>query len=106
MKLVAEGLGLVADFLEEHPDVVFKTKDGVAIFGRNVAGQFQTIKTKLVPKKGKKNDKSQAKPTLHTLMVRPMKSSQEQRTTMTVEEAQNSVLSMFGHYIEMKKIYQ
>ena len=106
MKLVAEGLGLVAVFLEEHPDVVFKIKDGVAIFGRNVAGQFQTIKTKLVPKKGKKNDKSQAKPTLHTPMVRPMKSSQEQRTTMTVEEVQNSVLSMLGHYIEMKKIYQ
>lgn len=106
MKFVAEGLGLVADFLEEHPDVVFKIKDGVAIFGRNVAGQFRTIKTKLVPKKSKKKDKSQAKPTLHTPMVRPMKSSQEQRTTMTVEEVQNSVLSMLGHYIEMKKIYQ
>lgn len=25
---------------------------------------------------------------------------------MTVEEVQNSVLSMLGHYIEMKKIYQ
>ena len=106
MKFVAEGLGLVADFLEEHPDVVFKIKDGVAIFGRNVAGQFRTIKTKLVPKKSKKKDKSQSNPTLHTPMVRPMKSSQEQRTTMTVEEVQNSVLSMLGHYIEMKKIYQ
>ena len=41
MKLVAEGLGLVADFLEKHPDVVFKIKDGAAILGRNVAGQFQ-----------------------------------------------------------------
>ncbi len=106
MKLVAEGLGLVADFLEEHPDVVFKIKDGVTIFGRNVAGQLQTIKTKLVPKKGQKNDKSQAKSTLHTPMVRSIKSSQEQRTTMTVEEVQNSVLSMLGHYLEMKKIYQ
>ncbi len=106
MKFVAEGLGLVADFLEEHPDVVFKIKDGVAIFGRNVAGQFQAIKTKLVPKKGKKESKTQAKPTLHTPAARPVKSSREQRTTMTVEEVQNSVLSMLGHYIEMKKIYQ
>ena len=106
MKLVAEGLGLVADFLEKHPDVVFKIKDGAAILGRNVAGQFQIIKTKLIPKKGKKKDKSQAKPTLHTPIVRPMKSSQEQRTAMTVEEVQNSVLSMLGHYIEIKKIYQ
>ncbi len=38
-------------------------------------------------------------------IVRPMKSSQEQRTAMTVEEVQNSVLSMLGHYIEIKKIY-
>mgnify|MGYP000307558000 CR=1 FL=1 len=106
MKLVAECLGLVAGFLEKHPDVVFKIKDGVAIFGRNVAGQFQAIKTKLVPKKGKKKDKPQAKPTLHTPAARPVKSSQEHRATMTVEEVQNSVLSMLGHYIEMKKIYQ
>lgn len=102
MKLVAEGLGLVADFLEEHPDVVFKIKDGVAILGRNVAGQFQAIKTKLVPKKGK----PQTKPTLHTPVVRPVKSSQEQQVTMTIEEIQNSVLRMLSHYIEMKKIYQ
>lgn len=106
MKFVAKGLGLVADFLEEHPDVVFKIKDGVAVFGRNVAGQFQIIKTKLIPKKGKKKDKPQAKPTLHTPVVRPVKSSQEQKATMSVEEVQNSVLSMLSHYIEMKKIYQ
>lgn len=106
MKLVAEGLGLVADFLEKHPDVVFKVKDGAATLGRNVAGRFQAIKTKFVPKKGKKIDKPQAKPTLHTPVVRPVKFSQEQRATMSVEEVQNSVLSMLGHYIEMKKIYQ
>lgn len=106
MKLVAEGLGLVADFLEEHPDVVFKIKDGVAIFGRNVAGQFQAIKTKLVPKKDKKAGKPRAKPTLHMPVAKPVKSSQEQQEAMTIEEVQNSVLRMFGHYIEMKKIYQ
>ena len=87
-------------------EVVLKIKDGVAILGRNVAGQFQTIKTKLVPKKGKKERKSHAKLTLHAPVARSLKFSQEQRATMTVEEIQNSVLSMLGHYLEMKKIYQ
>lgn len=35
-----------------------------------------------------------------------MKSSQEQQQTMTIEEIQNSVLSMLSHYIEMRTIYQ
>lgn len=57
-----------------------------------MAEQFQAIKTKLVPKKGKKESKSQAKPTLHTLVDQPVKFSQEQRATMTIKEVQNGVL--------------
>lgn len=42
---IAYVIGLIADFLEEHPDVVVKIIDGVTTLGRNVTGQFQAIKT-------------------------------------------------------------
>lgn len=103
---IAYVIGLIADFLEEHPDVVVKIIDGVTTLGRNVTGQFQAIKTKLVLKKAKKKGKSRAKTSLRKPAVRPVKSSQEQQQTMTIEEIQNSVLSMLSHYIEMRTIYQ
>lgn len=103
----------VATFLEAHPDVAVKIVDGVVTFGRNVAGQFQSIKTKLMPKKGtepKKRSQKKAVTPMTTkakrLPAEVKESQQRQQVTMTIEEARREVIAMLGHYIELKKGFQ
>ena len=103
----------VATFLEAHPDIAVKIVDGFVTFGRTVAGQFQTIKTKLMPKKASKprkhtQKKSAARITTKAeqLLVKTEETRQRPKATMTIEEARREVIAMLGHYIELKKGFQ
>lgn len=103
----------VATFLEAHPDIAVKIVDGVVTFGRTVAGQFQTIKTKLMPKKASKPRKHTQKKyaarittKAEQLLVKTEETRQRPKATMTIEEARREVIAMLGHYIELKKGFQ
>lgn len=106
-------------FLEDHPEVAVKIRDGVVTFGHYVAGQFKAIRTKLKskPKQAKKSVKPKREfftikatailnAQAEKLSKKSVRAKQGQQSTMTVEQARNEVLNILGHYIEMKKGFQ
>ncbi len=109
------------NFLERHPEVGVRIRDGAVYFGRCVAGVYREAKTKLTFEKphfpfGKASStKSKEWVPIWKREIRATQIMQEQReaeilpeekVTTTIEQVQAEVLNALVHYIELKKSLQ
>lgn len=119
-------LDLTVDFLERHPEVTVKIKDGVVFLGRSIAGVYREAKTKLtwkmpripfkleLPHKRSKHErvsiiKRKIRATkiveaeIESLPKKEDENESGPKATMTIEQARAEVLKVLAHWIEIKR---